>query len=86
MKGGKQPGAGRPPGPPTITVRIRLSPAQHAAYVERGSEHWLKRVLSEVNENQTEKKNDANEKSSRNLLILSKENSSILFFISITIL
>ena len=48
MKGGKQPGAGRPPGPPTVTVRIRLSPAQHAAYIDRGSELWLKRLLDEA--------------------------------------
>jgi len=47
MKGGKREGAGRPPGPSTVTVRIRLSPAQHTAYVGRGSERWLKRVLEE---------------------------------------
>ena len=48
MKGGKRPGAGRPPAPPNLLVRLRLSPAQHAVYVERGSEHWLKRVLGEA--------------------------------------
>lgn len=47
MKGGKREGAGRPPSPPTVLVRIRLTPAQHAAYIERGAEHWLKRVLGE---------------------------------------
>ena len=46
-KGGKRPGAGRPPAPPNVLLRLRLSPAQHAAYVERGAEHWLKRVLGE---------------------------------------
>ena len=50
MKGGKRPGAGRPPAPPNVLVRLRLSPAQYAAYVERGSEHWLKRVLGEAKE------------------------------------
>lgn len=48
MTGGKREGAGRPPAPPTVVVRIRLSPAQHAAYIERGAEIWLKRVLSDA--------------------------------------
>lgn len=56
MKGGKRLGAGRPPAPPTVVVRIRLSLSRHAAYVERGSEHWLKRVLDDVSNNQTEQK------------------------------
>lgn len=51
MKGGKRSGAGRPPAPPNVLVRLRLSPAQHAAYVERGAEHWLKRVLGEAVKN-----------------------------------
>ena len=46
-KGGKREGAGRPPAPPTVVVRIRLSPTQHAVYIERGAEHWLKRILDE---------------------------------------
>ena len=47
VKGGKREGAGRPVAPPTVVVRIRLTPGQHAAYVERGAEHWIKRVLSD---------------------------------------
>jgi hypothetical protein len=45
MKGGKREGAGRPKAEPTTVIRVRLTQPQHAAYVERGAEHWLKRVL-----------------------------------------
>lgn len=47
MKGGKREGAGRPKAPPTVVVRIRLTPRQHAAYSEFGAEIWLKRILNE---------------------------------------
>lgn len=43
----KKRGPGRPPAPPSVLVRLRLSPEQYKHYVERGAEHWLKRVLSE---------------------------------------
>lgn len=45
MKGGKREGAGRPKAEPTTVIRVRLTKPQHAEYVERGAEHWLKRVL-----------------------------------------
>ena len=47
MRGGKREGAGRPPALPSLVIRVRLTPEQHKAYVDRGAEHWLKRVLSE---------------------------------------
>lgn len=47
MKGGKREGAGRPKAAPTIPIRVRLTPDQHAAYERLGAEHWLKRILSE---------------------------------------
>ena len=47
MRGGAREGAGRPKAEPTVLVRLRLTPAQYKAYVERGEEHWLKRILSE---------------------------------------
>ena len=50
MRGGKREGAGRPPAPPTIMIRVRLTPEQHKAYTERGAEHWLKRMLNELME------------------------------------
>lgn len=47
MKGGKREGAGRPPAPKTILVRVRLLPDLHKEYMERGADIWLKRVLSD---------------------------------------
>jgi hypothetical protein len=47
MRGGKRAGAGRQPAPPTIMIRVRLTPEQHKAYTERGADIWLKRVISE---------------------------------------
>ena len=48
MKGGTRPGAGRPKAEPTRPVSIRLTAAQHAAYIERGGARWLKRLLNEA--------------------------------------
>ena len=48
MKGGARPGAGRPKAEPTRPVSIRLTAAQHAAYIERGGARWIKRLLSET--------------------------------------
>lgn len=48
MRGGAREGAGRPKAEPTTVIRVRLTPAQYKAYVERGAEHWLKRVLGEA--------------------------------------
>jgi len=45
MKGGKQPGAGRPKGPPTHAVSIRMTEAQKRAYLERGGARWVKRLI-----------------------------------------
>lgn len=48
MRGGKREGAGRPPAPPAVIIRVRLTPEQHKAYTERGADIWLKRVLGEL--------------------------------------
>ena len=48
MKGGPRPGSGRPKAEPTQPVSIRLTQAQHAAYIERGGARWIKRLLSET--------------------------------------
>jgi hypothetical protein len=50
MRGGKREGAGRPPAPQAIIIRVRLTPEQHKAYTERGAERWLKRMLNELME------------------------------------
>ena len=47
MRGGKREGAGRPPAPPTVPIRVRLTPEQHKEYTERGADIWIKRVLSQ---------------------------------------
>ena len=39
---------GRPRKPPTIIVTMRLSKAQHAAYIERGGAKWVKRLIDEL--------------------------------------
>ena len=46
-KGGARPGAGRPIAQPSVVVRVRLPLSQHAQYVERGGDVWLKRVIAE---------------------------------------
>ena len=48
MKGGHRPGAGRPKAEPTRPVSIRLTEAQHAAYIERGGARWIKRLLTDL--------------------------------------
>ncbi len=49
MKGGKQPGAGRPPSadPARHIVKARLTDAQHAKWLELGGSRWLKRMIEE---------------------------------------
>ncbi|MDO8313076.1 MAG: hypothetical protein Q7T25_14170 [Sideroxyarcus sp.] len=46
-KGGKRVGAGRPKAEPAQPVSIRLTKAQHAAYIERGGARWIKRLLND---------------------------------------
>ena len=48
QKGGKQPGAGRPKATPTMPVSIRMTNAQHAAYIAKGGARWIKRLLTEL--------------------------------------
>jgi hypothetical protein len=50
MKGGKQPGAGRPPtdNPARHIVKARLTDEQYAKWLELGGSRWLKRVLGEA--------------------------------------
>lgn len=48
MRGGAREGAGRPKAPATTVVRVRLTQAQHAQYIERGGDVWLKRILAEA--------------------------------------
>ena len=49
MKGGKQPGAGRPPAsdPATKLATIKMTPSQHAKFIELGGSRWVKRLLNE---------------------------------------
>ena len=47
-KGGKRPGAGRPPAPPSVIMRLRLPLPLHAQVMERGGVVWVKRVVSEA--------------------------------------
>ena len=47
MKGGKQPGAGRPPGPPSFILRIRLLLSDKPEVMKRGGAIWAKRVIGE---------------------------------------
>ena len=56
MKGGARPGAGRPKAAPTTVVRVRLNETQHAAWVERGGDVWLKRVLNKSGQTPTHSK------------------------------
>ena len=50
MKGGKQPGAGRPPAdnPAKHIVKARLTDEQYAKWLELGGSRWLKRMLEEA--------------------------------------
>lgn len=47
MKGGKQPGAGRPPAadPATKMSTMKLTPSQHAKFLELGGSRWVKRLI-----------------------------------------
>lgn len=49
MKGGKQPGAGRPPAadPARHIVKARLTDAQYATWVDLGGSRWVKRMLDQ---------------------------------------
>ena len=50
MKGGKQPGAGRPPSknPARHIVKARLTDEQKAKWRELGASRWLKRMINEA--------------------------------------
>lgn len=54
-RGGSREGAGRPKAAPTVTVRTRLTLDQHAQYLERGADVWLRRIIKDAleTENQT---------------------------------
>lgn len=47
-KGGKQPGAGRPPStdPARHSIKARLTSSQYAKWKEIGGSRWLKRMLA----------------------------------------
>lgn len=57
MKGGKQPGAGRPVStdPARHTVKARLTDAQFAKWQELGGSRWLKRIIEETKGKHLEK-------------------------------
>lgn len=46
-KGGKQPGAGRKPAtdPATKLATMKLTPSQHAKFLELGGSRWVKRLI-----------------------------------------
>lgn len=46
-KGGKRPGAGRPPAadPATKMAHIKMTPRQHAKFLELGGSRWIKRLI-----------------------------------------
>lgn len=48
MKGGKRPGAGRPPAQPTKPAMIRLTEPQRVKYLELGGARWVKRLINEA--------------------------------------
>lgn len=50
MKGGKQPGAGRPVSadPARHIVKARLTNEQYAKWLELGGSRWAKRILDEA--------------------------------------
>jgi hypothetical protein len=45
MKGGKREGAGRPIGPPTYTIRLRLPLSLHEQILAVGGNAWVKAVV-----------------------------------------
>lgn len=46
--GGKRPGAGRPKTPPSVLLRIKVSPEKDRAIKKRGGAVWLHRVIDEA--------------------------------------
>lgn len=46
-KGGKKPGAGRPPAadPAVKLATIKMTPTQHAKFLELGGSRWVKRLI-----------------------------------------
>lgn len=50
MKGGKREGAGRPAAADKATklATMKLTPAQHARFLELGGSRWVKRLLAEA--------------------------------------
>ena len=47
MKGGKQPGAGRPKAEPTKPVTTRLTAAKREKFFELGGARWVNRLIAE---------------------------------------
>lgn len=49
MKGGKRPGAGRPPSanPATKLATIKFTTTQHARFLELGGSRWVKIMLDQ---------------------------------------
>ena len=47
MKGGKREGAGRPSStdPATKLVTVKMTPKQHAKFLELGGSRWVKRLI-----------------------------------------
>ena len=58
MKGGKREGAGRKPSadPATKMATMKLTPTQHAKYLELGGSRWVKRLISEAMQNKLTQK------------------------------
>jgi hypothetical protein len=58
MKGGKQPGAGRPPteDPARHTVKTRLTDEQFIKWQELGGSKWVKRMIEEQSKNILQKR------------------------------
>lgn len=47
MKGGKQPGAGRPPEPPKFIMRLRFPLSQKTTIMKLGGARMVKRLADE---------------------------------------
>jgi hypothetical protein len=49
-KGGKREGAGRKPSPNPATklATIKMTPRQHARFIELGGSRWVKRLIDET--------------------------------------
>lgn len=48
MRGGKREGAGRPPAPPMVLMRLRLPLPLHGEVQARGGDVWVKRIIAEA--------------------------------------